>query len=208
MQCQHCGAAVTEGSAFCHACGKSLPGEAASPGASHLAPGARRPRPEDDKEEVLWEGQFSKLAMIGAWLAAGAFTLAVVVGGAVYRLDGRGWGIAAGIIVAVWAVLLLRLLYLQYTVQYSLTTQRFVHERGLLWRQVDRIETIDIDDVTVRQGPIERMLGIGTVRVMSSDQTTPEFLLVGIEDARRVATIIDDARRAERRKRGVHIESV
>ncbi len=212
MKCQHCGAVVTEGAAFCQACGKSLKPAAAaaesSPGKAHLTSGAKRPPPEDDKESVLWEGKFSKLAMIGAWLSAGAFTLAVVIGGAVYGLDGRGWGIAVGIIVAVWAALLLRLLYLQYTVHYSLTNQRFVHERGLLWRQVDRIETIDIDDVTVRQGPVERMLGIGTVRVMSSDQTTPEFLLVGIEDARRVATIIDDARRAERRKRGVHIESI
>ena len=53
------------------------------------------------------------------------------------------------------------------------------------------------------------MLGIGTVRIASSDQSTPEFLLVGIEDVRkRGRRMIDEARRKERRKRGVHIESV
>jgi hypothetical protein len=52
------------------------------------------------------------------------------------------------------------------------------------------------------------MLGIGTVRLLSSDQSTPQFSIVGIEDVRNVAMMIDDARRQERRKRGLHIESV
>jgi membrane protein YdbS with pleckstrin-like domain len=211
MKCQHCGAEVLEGAAFCQSCGKSLRSAPPAPpiGKEHFAAAVgNRQRPDDDREAVLWEGQFSKLAMIGAWVGAGTFTLAAVVVGAMAGFDGQSWTIAVGLIIAVWFVLLLRLLYLQYTVHYSLTTQRFVHERGLLWRQVDRIETIDIDDVTVSQGPIERMLGVGTVRVMSSDKTSPEFQLVGIEDVRRVATIIDEARRNERRKRGLHIESV
>jgi hypothetical protein len=62
--------------------------------------------------------------------------------------------------------------------------------------------------VTVQQGPVERMLGVGSVRIVSSDQSTPEFHLIGIEDVRTVAGLIDDARRKERRKRGVHIESI
>jgi membrane protein YdbS with pleckstrin-like domain len=107
-----------------------------------------------------------------------------------------------------WIFLLLRLIYLQLSVHYTLTSQRFIHERGLLWRQQDRIETIDVDDVTVQQGPVQRMLGIGTVRITSSDRTTPEFMIVGIENVRQVAAMIDETRRAERRKRGVHIESV
>jgi len=52
------------------------------------------------------------------------------------------------------------------------------------------------------------MLGIGTVRVASSDQTTPQFNIVGIEDVKKVATLIDEARRQERRKRGLYVESV
>lgn len=212
MNCQHCGAAVVQSAAFCQACGKptavAAASPAADPGKQKFTDAVSRLGAVSDREEVLWEGRFSKLAMIGAWVGAGALTLAAVVAGAVYGLDGRGWGILAGVIALVWVVLFLRLLYLQYTVSYALTNQRFVHERGLLWRQVDRIETIDIDDVTVTQGPVQRMLGIGNVHMVSSDRSTPRFHLVGIEDARRVATIIDEARRTERRKRGVHIEQV
>ena len=108
-----------------------------------------------------------------------------------------------------WIVLLLRLIYLQLSIRYTLTSQRFIHERGLLWRQQDRIETIDIDDVTVQPGA-RRSECSASARCgsSSSDQSTPEFLLVGIEDVRKVATMIDEVRRKERRKRGVHIESV
>ena len=111
-------------------------------------------------------------------------------------------------IVLVWIGLVLRLLYLQLSLHYYLTSQRFIHERGLLWRDVDRIETIDIDDVAVKQGPVERMLGIGSILLRSSDASTPEYNIQGIEDVRRVATLIDEARRKERRRRGMYIESV
>jgi hypothetical protein len=62
--------------------------------------------------------------------------------------------------------------------------------------------------VAVQQGPIQRMLGVGTVKITSTDRSTPEFTLAGIGDVRQVATMIDEARRNERRKRGVHIESI
>jgi membrane protein YdbS with pleckstrin-like domain len=146
--------------------------------------------------------------MIGAWLAGVVFTIAVVAVGVFASFTGGAWGIAAGVIVLVWLGLVLRLLYLQLSLHYYLTNQRFIHERGLLWREVDRIETIDIDDVGVVQGPVERMLKIGSIRLRSSDATTPEFMIQGIENVRQVASLIDDARRKERRRRGMYIESV
>lgn len=215
MKCQHCGADVAEGAAFCQACGKSLTAAAGADGPPRPTPGktaftsavARRGAGEDP-DDALWQGSFSKLAMIGSWITAAGVTLAVVIIGFVAKFEGRTWVWALLAVAAFWILLLLRLIYLQLSVHYKLTSQRFIHERGLLWRQQDRIETIDVDDVSVQQGPIQRMLGIGTVRITSSDRTTPEFVLVGIEDVRKVAAMIDEARRAERRKRGVHIESV
>jgi hypothetical protein len=67
---------------------------------------------------------------------------------------------------------------------------------------------IDIDDVTVRQGPIERMLGVGTISIRSSDTTDPQLDLPGIEDAKHVADLIDGTRRAERQRRGMFMENV
>ena len=98
--------------------------------------------------------------------------------------------------------------YRRMSVHYKLSNQRLQHENGLLWRTVDRVELIDIDDVTYRQGPVERLLGVGTIVIASSDTTNPELQLPGIEHVSKVADMIDDARRKERRSRGLHIESV
>lgn len=218
MNCLHCGAAVVENATFCQACGKPIgqktpaPGDQGpprdTPGKKAFAAAVARRGADEDSEDPLWQGSFSKLAMIGSWLAAGGFTLALLIIGFMAGFDGRKWGWALLAVAIIWIVLLLRLVYMQLSVNYKLTSQRFIHERGLLWRQQDRIETIDVDDVTVQQGPVQRMLGIGTIKMTSSDRTTPEFVLVGIEDVRTVAAMIDEARRKERRKRGVHIESV
>jgi membrane protein YdbS with pleckstrin-like domain len=215
MKCAHCGAEVVAGAAFCQACGESLSGKPTTPQGG-ATPGKKafnaamttRRGGDSDADSALWEGSFSKLAMLGSWVAAGIVSLGVIVWGLAAGFDGRRWGYALMGVAVLWILLLLRLIYMQLSVHYKLTSQRFVHERGLLWRQQDRIETIDIDDVAVHQGPVQRMLGVGTVRLTSSDRSTPEFVLVGIEDVRKVAMLIDDARRNERRRRGVHIESI
>lgn len=211
MKCQHCGTTVTDNAAFCQSCGKPVAATAAAAPTSAkqaVANAAARRGGGDDPEVAIWDGSYSKLAMIGWWITTALLTIGVIVVGAVMKLDGRGWSIAIAVAVALWAISLLRLVYMRLSIHYTLTSQRFVHERGLLWRQQDRIETIDIDDVTVTQGPVERMLGVGSIRVASSDRSTPEFFLAGIEDVRKVAGLIDNARRDERRKRGMYIESV
>ena len=218
MKCQKCGTELAAGAAFCQTCGTpvAIASGAAALGAAP-APGPASPAKQriamagsapNDPEELLWQGRFSKLAMIGQWISAIVLTIVLLVAAWLAGFDGTWWTVTLGVIAVMWIYLVLKLLYMQLSIKYSLTTQRFVHERGLLWRQTDRIETIDIDDVTVQQGPVERMLGIGTVRVASSDQTTPQFNIVGIEDVKKVATLIDEARRQERRKRGLYVESV
>ncbi|MBA3483882.1 MAG: PH domain-containing protein, partial [Pirellulales bacterium] len=209
MKCKQCGTEVPEGAAFCSACGAALTAAMApaSP-KQRLAPKPLANADPEDPEEVLWEGRFSKLAMLGSWLSAGAFTLAAIVLGFFLDFDGTKWTWAIIAITAVWLGLILWLLYQQFSIRYSMTSQRLIHEHGLLWRRTDRIEAIDIDDVSVTQGPIARMVGVGNIKIVSSDQSTPLFYLQGIDDARAVATMIDEVRRKERRKRGVHIESV
>jgi membrane protein YdbS with pleckstrin-like domain len=102
----------------------------------------------------------------------------------------------------------LTLAYRRVSVKYRLTNQRLFHEQGILRRVTDRIELIDIDDVTMEQGLLERLFGVGTIHVSSSDRTAPNLQMPGIDDVKAVADTIDQARRAERQRRGVFIESV
>ncbi|MEX2174562.1 MAG: PH domain-containing protein [Pirellulaceae bacterium] len=162
---------------------------------------------DDDPEQPLWHGSYSFKAMYGYWLLAAVVTVIAIV--VCFVMPEPTTWLAAGTIAAVlWIAFGGYLLYERLSVEYSLTSQRFVHQRGILRRVTNRIEVIDIDDVTVEQGFIERMVGVGTIKLLSSDTTDPKLYLRGIDDVKRVAMLIDDARRDERRKRGMYIETV
>jgi membrane protein YdbS with pleckstrin-like domain len=168
---------------------------------------AARQGQEEEPEEDLWQGGYSPKAMIGAWALSGLITLALVV--LAFWLWNRyvTWTVLA-VVVLLWLYQLCVMKYRQWNVRYRLTSQRLIHETGILRRVTDRIEVIDIDDVTFEQRLLERLVGVGTIRISSSDKTHPELSLPGIENAKEVAEKIDDIRRSERRRRGLHVEAI
>jgi membrane protein YdbS with pleckstrin-like domain len=210
MECPHCGEQLIKQSRFCPHCGGKLAksDSAGTPPQQQLRDSANRNAGAEIPEEILWQGSYSKLAMIGAWAAAGLFSIVSIAVGLFGSISGPAWLTLIGANALIWIGLAARYFYLRLSRHYMLSNQRFAHVRGLLWRQTDRIEVIDIDDVSFTQGPIERVFGIGTVRISSSDQSHPDLLLPGIENVQIVAGLIDDARRKERRRRGLYIESV
>ena len=162
---------------------------------------------DDDEERKLWMGRYSPKAMIGRWLLTLLVTVLLPIAGFYIQRSWAWWAIL-GIIVVLWLYQFGVMLYRQMSVRYRLTTQRFTHEHGILSRTTDRIELIDIDDIAFRQGLVERMVGVGTVEISSTDRSHPQLEMIGIENVRDVAQVIDDARRKERRRRGLHIESI
>ena len=209
MNCPSCLREIFDEAMFCHHCGSRLDEQASEPTPMERFQSAIPSEvSEDEQERELWQGSFSKLAMTSSWIAAAGISLVLFVVGVIAAFTGFGWAIAVGLILLIWVALILRLLYLQLSRHYYLSNQRFVHEQGLLWREIDRVEAIDIDDVSYVQGPVERLLGVGTVKIVSSDQTHPNIDLPGIENVRAVASLIDETRRQERRKRGLYVESV
>lgn len=163
---------------------------------------ARQADNAEDQEQDLWAGGYSGKAMYGTWVLGGIVTIGLVAGMVlVFPLIGLA-------IPVLWVFLGGMFAYKKISVHYELTTQRFIHKKGVLKRVTDRLEVIDIDDVTYEQGIIQRMLGVGTIKISSSDRTHPELVLSGIDGVARIADMIDDVRRKERRKRGLHIESI
>lgn len=142
---------------------------------------------------------------------SGLVTIGLIVLGVMFATGESAntiWMVIGSVIVIWWLITIGTYLYRRVGMHYELTTQRFVHQAGILMRTTDRIEVIDIDDVSFTQGIIQRMLGVGKIRITGSDRTHPELVLYGIDKVPEIASLIDDVRREERRRRSLHIESI
>ena len=161
----------------------------------------------DEPEQTLWEGTYAVKAMFREFAVALALSAAVwVVTGAAEDAPIRAWtwpgiGVVAGLFVTL-------VIYRKLDVWYRITNQRLFHEDGILFRRLNRIEIIDIDDLRCEQGLIERLLGVGRIIVSSSDDSHPLLVMQGINRVRHVYEIIDRARRRERMRHGLHVEAV
>ncbi len=160
----------------------------------------------DEPEQDLWSGGYSGKAMYGSWLGAVVATIALPIV-CILVLD-IGVLIGFGLAALIWIALAMLLGVRKLGVHYELSSQRFIHKVGILSRRTDRIELIDIDDVSYVQGIIQRVLGVGSIKISSSDRSHPELTMIGIDQVEKIADMIDDARRLERRRRGLHIEAI
>ena len=207
MICSKCGADTPEKAAFCPQCGARLSRVGSASGsrpakAARIEPSVGRSTAEVPEEE-LWTGAYSPKAMTSAFIGA---ALLAIVGMIVASFAGPAGWTAVGVgAILVFGYLVLSLIYQRLSVQYRLTTHRLVIQRGILSRTDDRILLVDIDDITVQQVLIDRMLDIGTVVLNTSDNTSPVLTMRGIENPRQVGDLIDEARRAERSRRGVYM---
>jgi uncharacterized membrane protein YdbT with pleckstrin-like domain len=156
-------------------------------------------------ERSLWKGGYSPKAMYGSWLITAAVTIGAIV---LVILFGKGianvWYIVGAVLMLLWMGVIATYVVRRLGQHYELTTQRFIHQTGVLVRKTDRIEVIDIEDVSYTQGIVQRMLGVGTVKLSGRDQSHPVLVINGIDNVPQVASLIDDVRRDERRKRSLH----
>jgi hypothetical protein len=213
MHCPSCQSEIPAGSSFCPKCGQrtdgaiAAPTAAAAPGVSAAQAFAPRGAAANGPERELWSGGYSPKAMLGWWLLEAVLIVAGVIA-SVFVPNPITW-IAVAVVVGGFGLwLLLDLAIKRLSVHYKLTTEQLTHQTGLLTRVTNRVENIDIDDVTMQQSLIERMVGVGSVLVLSSDKSHPKLLLTGIDNVERVSNLIDTAARDQRKKRGAFIEAV
>jgi hypothetical protein len=220
MKCQVCSAETASGAAFCQKCGAKLTasGTGAFAGdavgasteaqrSADLSSGRGARGPGDVPEETLWEGSYSPKAMLGAFVGAAVLTIVLIVA-AVLLSATLLWIAPVAAIGIIWFYVVGKLVAARLGVHYKLTNQMFYHQRGLLTRVTDRIELIEIHDVTYEQNLFDRMVNVGRIKIASNDRTDPIFFVRGIEDVEQVAQRIDKARRGEQVRRGRRIESL
>lgn len=209
MLCPACKFDTPSEALFCPKCGQRLQETVATAVATPMEQLKQRVTSPDEPEQKLWTGGFSPKAMIGYWILAAILTVVGIIAGVIFGTAMPAvWLLVGLLLIALWLGLVLYYLYLRYGMSYELTSQRLIHKVGLLSQTTNRIEVIDVDDVSFHQSFIERLLGVGTIRILSSDTSDPKLIIYGIDDVKRISNMIDNVRRDERRKRGMYIETV
>src|SRR5262249_50199151 len=149
---------------------------------------------------------YSPKAMLGAFAGCGVASV-VLIGLSIWFGGAWAWAFL-GAMLLLWIFALGKVLSARLGVHCKLTNQMFYHRKGVLTRVTDRIELIEIHDVTWEQGLFERLVKVGRVKIASNDRTDPIFFVRGIENVEQVAHLIDKARRGEQVRRGRRIESL
>lgn len=127
-------------------------------------------------ETTIWEGRPSQ------WTNAGWFAACILV---------------LPIPVALWKFLTVR------CTQWTVTNQRLRMSTGVLNKKFDDLELYRVKDITVEQPFIQRLVGLGTIKLITSDATTPELRLSAIPEPRAVQDTLRAEVERARRERGV-----
>lgn len=114
--------------------------------------------------------------------------------------------IAQGTLVTVVVWWGLRAAYLK-GVCYEITPERLEWTRGLFSRKVDNIDMFRIIDIKLHRSILDCLTGVGTVTVVTKDETDPRFEFEKVRDPRQLYDAIKNASlEADRRQGVVHLE--
>ena len=89
------------------------------------------------------------------------------------------------------------------SVRFRVTNYRIDYERGIFTRRIDTIELWHVDDISFKQGFLDRILGVGDITIMSDDKTTPRLNLDGVPNPRPLFDQLKQRIIAVKRQRGV-----
>jgi len=223
-QCPFCAETIQAAAIKCRFCGEFLNSKKAKALEADSGPGA----PDEEKkasEKVLFQGRPSLLGMAGAVIKG---LIIIVLAGLIVKLpletmlEGAlkvqltknqillfsqcRFFAGVGLIAIVACILLIRMIKLKMT-YYEVASDRIEWSRGILDRKVDNLDMFRVVDLKMHRSIFDCIFGIGTVGLITTDKTDPEFVFEKVKRPRGLYDIIKKASLdADRQNRVVHLE--
>ncbi len=158
-----------------------------------------------DTEEVYYEGSPLLRGELGRgffWILIGLVLIALPI---LLRVFMDKWPAFA--VTASAVVLGLILLFVPWvkakTVRYRITNYRIDFQKGFLGRSIETIELWHVEDLRFHQSLPDRMLGIGTITIISKHPTIPVLVMRSLPNAPQIFKTLEQRVIAVKRASGV-----
>ncbi|MEN6383741.1 MAG: PH domain-containing protein [Phycisphaerales bacterium] len=108
---------------------------------------------------------------------------------------------SAAVIIFLFKILKLK------SIEYKISPDRIEYTRGILSRRVDNIDMFRIIDMKLHRSLLDILVGIGSITLVTSDKTDPNFQFAKVRGSKYVYDIIKKLSLDSDKKRGViHLE--
>jgi membrane protein YdbS with pleckstrin-like domain len=175
MRCPQCGFEAAAGAVFCSRCGTRV----------------FVTRPESRHEFALSRIMTSWWTYLGSFVVAALLILLAIAAQASRQSGGRQ--IALGLFVLALLIIISAIISRRAT-SWSITSERLIERRGFLSQTRLEVELVDIRSVEVTRTFSQRLLGIGTVVVVSAASADYLIRMLNIGNPDEVAETIRKAR--------------
>jgi membrane protein YdbS with pleckstrin-like domain len=162
----------------------------------------------DDTEQIYYEGSPMVRGILGRgiwWCLLGLLIMAVPVA-AFFLIHPHAflspWWLNLACVVVGVVVFLLPMVKAK-TVRYRISNYRIDFERGWFSKDIDTLELWHVEDLKFHQSFIDRILGVGSVTILSHDNTMPKFVLHALPNPRPIFDALKQRVIAVKRQSGV-----
>ena len=87
--------------------------------------------------------------------------------------------------------------------KYKLYEEKFQICTGFLNKKEEEIRLYRIMDTTLQRSLMQRIFGLGTIKVNSADKTTPEFFIINVKNSDKIRDLLSDKVEIARKKHRV-----